>query len=183
MNRRSIFSLRGTRTQQQLVLKALSRCKFPWSLLQAGLGRVGKKNIPVTWADLSSQGAWGLAYFDGRIELEQSLVSQPDTVQSVFLYESAHMVDFFYLTDAMRQQIYAVYHTGRGDKHKWYDNPDYFQDLGEAFMGGFAAAYSDLPPDPRFKHKTTPFLAAKLVQIITPTWKIAAEQDFRHSGR
>lgn len=95
----------------------------------------------------------GLAWYSGRITLEQSM----DTVLAteVFLAEAAHMVDFFYMTPEMRDAVFLAFHPGQtkaeafGHGHGWFEetgNNDYWSWVGEGFMGGFTAAFSDLRP-------------------------------------
>ncbi len=109
MVRFRIFEIRGTAAQTAAVVEALRRCDFPWRRLKKRLLKEqGRGFIPVSLADLKPRGANGLAYYSGRIELEQTL--SHEEIMRVFLAEAAHMVDFFYLTPAKRAAIFKLYH-------------------------------------------------------------------------
>ena len=158
-----IFELRGTPSQQALVERALARCDYPFDRLAAGLAaQAGRSVIPVEWTDLSAYGArghgdieahvlfrervLGLAWYEGRISIEQSLEAQPELAQEVFLAEAAHMVDFFALTDEQRAAIVRAYHGEALDAHGWFDVGGYGEWVGEAWMAGFTLAFSDVVP-------------------------------------
>lgn len=96
--------------------------------------------------------ALGLAYYSGKIELEVTL--SPALAIEVFLAEAAHMIDFFYMTPRQRESIFDVFHGADDDPHGpdtdahghgWFEetgNNDYWSWVGEAFMGGFIAAFA-----------------------------------------
>lgn len=158
-----------------------------------------KASIPVEWVDLSryaqslseskSKGGHnhihenddvghpiefrnrvlGLAWYSGKISVEKSLVSEPVLAQEVFLSEVAHMVDFFYMSEEQRKQIFLSYHGGDASEHghDWFDKGTYWEWIGESFMNGFVKAYSDVPVAmDNFTHKTTDEVAAQIRDIL-----------------
>lgn len=149
---------------------AIDRCDFTFNLLAPILNSsTGKTSIPVEWTDLSnfSLGATsaeydvleyrnrvlGLAWYSGKISLDNSLVDNPEFAQEIFLAEAAHMVDFFYMTDAMRDRIVAVYESADG--HGWFDVGGYNDWFGESWMSGFTLAFSDITPTISMTHEVT----------------------------
>lgn len=165
------------------------------------LAEKGKSKIPVEWVDLSRYAAQlaeqkaqgkhahihergdtghpiearsrvlGLAWYSGKVSIEQSLESEPQLAMEVFLAEGAHMVDFFYMTDEQRGEVFDAYHADDLPEHghDWFDKGTYWEWVGESFMSGFMVAYSDLPISlDNFTHKTTTEVANKIRQILTP---------------
>ncbi len=86
----------------------------------------------------------GLAWTNGRVQLEAGLEQNARLAQEVFLSEGAHMVDFFYMTDADRQGITDALHGGPAAEHGhgWFDVGPYETWAGEAFMGQFIASFA-----------------------------------------
>jgi hypothetical protein len=93
---------------------------------------------------LSSHGAWGLYWLSGRIEVERT-IDNPEFLAEVLLSEVAHAVDMFTLTPADRLSLAATWHPSGPDEHTWFDSGPYETWVGEAFMGLFVAAFSDVP--------------------------------------
>lgn len=128
--------------------------------------------------------ALGLAWYSGRVSIEQKLVNDPDLAVEVFLAEGAHMVDFFYMTDAMREFVFDAYHGvgadhthGPGDtSHGWFEetgNQDYWSWVGESFMSGFTRAYGKgiverLESRQPWRHRSTPHAVAAIFATLTP---------------
>ena len=117
-------------------------------------------------------GVLGLFWFDGRVEVEQSLVNNPPLFKEVFLSEGAHAADFFFLwPNNLRQQLYNIYHPNGADTHGYFEGP-YFDMVGEAFMGGFVYATTGRAPTLMgFSHPTTATVAGnikKLLRIVEP---------------
>lgn len=151
-----IFDLSGMNAaQRSIVEQAVARCTFDFDRLQPALRAIGRERISVSFRDLSDPSGYlraqpvkhrggylALAYTDGRIYLERTLVEQPMLGQESFLAEAAHMVDFFYLTDEDRDAIIDATWTS-GDKPGWWSG-SYLQQVGEVFMGAFTRAFSDL---------------------------------------
>lgn len=180
-----MWELRGTDVQNRIVAAALDRCDFPWARLLPGLrASTGRATIPVDWADLSR---WttteqahlldvrgrvlGAAWYSGRITLDLSLADDPELAGEVFVAEAAHMVDFFYLTTAMRTAVWNAVHpdsqdvaadtvmvdgTTVGHGHGWFDVDAYSAWVGEAFMSGFILGFSSFPVTIPFDHVVTP---------------------------
>lgn len=193
----TVFDLQGTEQQRAIIAQAIARCTFPFERLLPGLRReVNRESIPVEWADLTRyagmierehghahvheggdkahvlearQQVLGLAWYSGRVTIEQSLVSRPELAAEVFLSEGAHMVDFFYLTDAQRDAIFSAYHGGGETPphdHGWFDVGGYGDWVGESFMAGFTLAFSDLEPIiGGFTHPTTRDVA-EVIRVI-----------------
>ncbi len=86
-----------------------------------------------------------------RIFVDTSLEPDPEFAMSVVGAEVAHAVDEDLITDAQRNAIMELWHKGGDDGHTWWEKSDYnaeYDNLGgEAFMGEFVKAYSDLPFD------------------------------------
>lgn len=113
----------------------------------------------------------GLAWYSGKISIAAELVEEPTLAQEVMLAEGSHMVDFFYMTDEHRKELFKVFHSGSDAPHghEWFDNASYWDDVGEAFMAGFCYAYSDLiPDDSSFSHRATPAIGQQIRSILTP---------------
>lgn len=105
----------------------------------------------------------GLAWSDGKIELDVSLEANPELAQEVFLSEVAHEVDWFdpAMDRAGEQLIWDAFHGGGDDigahGHDWFDVGPYESWAGEAWMGLFTAATSDVRVTlTQFVHKVTP---------------------------
>lgn len=125
--------------------------------------------------------ALGLAWYSGRISIEQTLVNNPDLAIEVFLAEGAHMVDFFYMTQEMRNEIFDEFHhtpdhlntTQHG--HGWFEetgNQNYWSWVGESFMAGFMMAYAPGSPMPLFprqpwEHRATSEIASEIKRLLT----------------
>lgn len=109
----------------------------------------------------------GLFWFDGRVEVEQTLVSQPSMFMEVFLSEGAHASDFYYLwPNNLRPTLTAIYHPNGPDTHGYFEGP-YFDMVGEAYMGGFYYASTDRPPTLLgFTHPSTQAVALKIKQLL-----------------
>ena len=120
----------------------------------------------------------GLAWYSGKITLEQTLVNSPTLAQEVLGAEIAHMVDFFDpLMDAGgRGRINAAYH-GVVHEHEitdhghdqWFDEGGYYDWPGESFMEGFTRAFSNVPVTiSGFTHKTTPEVVRVIRDVLDP---------------
>lgn len=144
-----IFDLSGLDEQEQrIITAALERCSFDFDQLRDGLERkTDRTSIPVEFIgglDYTVDGdedVRGLAWDDGKIQLDGDLVAEPTLAELTFMLESAHMVDFFLLTGAQREAIMDAY--GATD---WFDEngeQDYTRWAGEAFMEGFVKAFTD----------------------------------------
>lgn len=129
----------------------------------------------------------GLAWYSGKVSVDQSLVSDPLLMQEVFLAEGAHMVDFFYISPEQREAIFRAYHGGdtTAHDHGWFEetgNQDYWSWVGESFMGGFIQAYSDIEPTlDAFVHKSTDEIGRQIRDILTPTPAQARFFGVQHS--
>lgn len=124
----------------------------------------------------------GLFWFAGPqaplLEIHSPLVqSNPGLAQLVFLAESSHFLDYYYMlpTDKWRR-VLAIYHPNGPDSHIWLPdgrrgggNAIYKDEVGESFMGGaiMAAAPSfDISPLNFFTHPTTPAIAAQIRPLL-----------------
>lgn len=110
--------------------------------------------------------AWGLFWFDGRIQIENTLRGQQDNIDWVLSAEIAHAVDVFYaMGKGMRTALNALVHP-TPDAHPWFGGP-YWEQPGESFMAGFGLAYTDfVAEDPRFLHKFTKGMAPAIRTIL-----------------
>jgi len=129
--------------------------------------KVDKDGNIIDEGNKAAVGVLGLFWFDGRVEVEQSLVSNPALFKEVFLSEGAHATDFFYLwPNNLRKPLYDIYHPNGPDQHGHFEGP-YFDTVGEAFMGGFVYATTDKPPSLLgFSHVTTKEVAAKIKTLL-----------------
>jgi hypothetical protein len=116
----------------------------------------------------------GLAWYEGKVSIEKSLVNEPELAMEVFMSEGAHMVDFFYMSPEQRQAIFDLYHGGDTNPHDhgWFEetgNNDYWSWVGESFMAGFCFAYTDIVPTmDSFTHPSTPAIGQEIRKILTP---------------
>lgn len=127
----------------------------------------------------------GLAWYSGKVTLDTSLEAEPELAAEVFLSEGAHMVDFFYMDGLQRVAVYNAFHLDNpehqlkdhadvpdgqdmGHGHGWFDVGGYYSWVGEAFMGGFVRAYSDVQVTIDFDHRATPAAAGAIRQALTP---------------
>lgn len=171
----------------------------------------GKTQIPVTFRDLSTFGqalahdtdghelgvhvirgqdsaeaALGLYWFDNRVEIEQTLVNNPLLAMEVFHAEGAHATDFNYMwPKGWRPVVYGYYHASGPDEHGWFEGP-YYTTVGEAFMGGFIRAFTDIPVSLQgFVHVTTDTIAAQIRSLLMPVtppddidWSQVSDAEF-----
>lgn len=121
----------------------------------------------------------GLAWSNGKIEIDASLENQSELAQEVFLSELAHQVDWFdpAMDAAGEERIWDAMHPGvdstTGDHgHSWFDVGAYETWAGEAWMGLFTAAASDVAVSlTQFTHKITPEainMARRVLDIDVP---------------
>jgi len=186
----------NTSYQRRLVEEAISQCTFPYERLLPKLKSEQHKDlIPVEWRNLAQgaaalshstyhkqgihpivvrQQTLGLAWYSGKIELDLSLEHTPSLAKEVFLAESAHMVDFFYITPEQRAEMFKIFHHGDTTPHDhgWFEetgNQNYWAFVGEAWMGGFIQAYTELEPSlGNFEHKINEAEAQQIREILTP---------------
>lgn len=146
-----------------------------------------------TWAHVHTEEAHGvafrnivlgLAYYSGKVVLHTGLLTNPRLAGEVFLSEAAHMVDFFELSDEQRRGVYNSLHSGTehdytgaapivdgtnlGHDHGWFDVGSYREWAGEAWMGLFVRAYSDLPVTIPFTHPPTNEAVQEVRNLLTP---------------
>ncbi len=122
----------------------------------------------------------GLAWYSGKISIEQTLESNPDLAGEVWISEGAHMVDFFYMTDEHRIAVWNSVHPPEqhipagtniedgvdlSHGHGWFDMASYREWVGEELMGLFVKSFSDFPLTIDFAH----------------TWDIDAIQQVRYA--
>lgn len=128
----------------------------------------------------------GLAWYSGKVSLDLSLESDPDLAAEVFLSEGAHMVDFFYMDDAMRVAVWNAVHppeqhihdapditdvidgTDIDHGHGWFDVATYREFVGEAFMGAFVRAFSDVPVRIPFAHQVDADMPDMVDALVRP---------------
>lgn len=125
----------------------------------------------------------GLAWYSGRITIEQTLVNEPELAGEVILSEGAHAWDFFGMTDDDRIAVWNAVHPPHqqlppGTKitdgvdldhgHGWFDVSDYYSFVGEALMGLFVRAFSNYPVTITFRHPVTTDSARKVRELVYP---------------
>lgn len=204
----------GTAQQVGIINEALRRIDFPHDLMLPKLAaKTGRDYIPVDWQDLSRyfmgheeadghihhhggtadpyvreiegrKAVLGLAWYAGRVTIHTGLVSNPTLAMEVFASEAAHMVDFFYMTDAMRLAIFNSFHTPDQQApegspihdghdvnhgHSWFDVGGYYSWVGESFMDAYVRAFSDIPSTiSGFVHRTTPEVIRVTREVLLP---------------
>lgn len=187
---------------------------------------VGRSVIPVEWGDLSRYNlipdetehlhvhmngdtghpitrdidgrhrVLGLAWYSGRVTLDNSLEFDDELAMEVFLSEGAHMIDFFWMTPEHREAIWNALHadhedaehvpdTGEVDHgHSWFDVGGYYSWVGEAWMGLFVRAYSDLPVTIDFDHPPTDAAVAEARAALTPYFQTkSGKVHDKHRGQ
>jgi hypothetical protein len=83
----------------------------------------------------------------------------------ILAWEAAHVVDIYSLSDSDHAAITDLYHSG-ADDHGWFAGR-YDDQVGEAFMEGFVAAYCPrLEAPSTFSHETTPDVAAGIRDLL-----------------
>lgn len=126
--------------------------------------------------DASRSRVLGLAWYSGKITLEQTLEQNPALAHEVLGAEMAHMVDFFdpLMDNGGRERINTAYHGGTLHDHghdQWFDEGTYWDWPGESFMEGFTKAFSDIPTTmDNFTHKTTPYVVAVIRDVLDPKY-------------
>lgn len=102
----------------------------------------------------SAAAAWGLFWFDGRIQVERSLMNQQDNIDFVVSAEIAHAVDVFYgQAMGFRPIIQQLLSPLPPPSQPWFGGT-YWDQPGESFMAGFGLAYTDfVDEDPRFRYR------------------------------
>lgn len=117
----------------------------------------------------------GLAWSNGKIELDLSLERLPELAQEVFLSEVAHEVDWFdpAMDRAGEERVWDAFHPGMtpddigGHGHDWFDVGPYESWAGEAWMGLFTAASSDVRVTlTQFVHRVTPEAVAVTRELL-----------------
>lgn len=91
----------------------------------------------------------------GRIEVSKDIMHDVPLAQEVFLAEAAHAVDYGVMTDAQRNEIFAIVHRGdttQHGTHGWWEERGgqrYWNDwVGENFMALFMRAFAKKLPRP-----------------------------------
>lgn len=106
----------------------------------------------------------------GRIELDEGL--SDELAQEVLIAESAHALDYGWMTAEQRKVIMDAYHEGSSDPEDWFEehgSEDYWDWTGESFMIGFAKAFAPgvaTTLGDRFVHKTTPKVIETIKRVM-----------------
>jgi hypothetical protein len=126
----------------------------------------------------------GLAWYSGKISLDLYCEPRPDLAHEVFLSEGAHMLDFFWMQDRHRVMVWNALHPELEDlpintsieeegsiiagDEGWFDVGDYSSWIGEAWMGLFVKAYSDIPVTIPFRRPPTAEAVKYVRKNLTP---------------
>lgn len=193
----SVWAPAGTPEQVQWITDAIAQTTFPWELLGPGLqARTGKTSIPVVFSDLSARGyvyggyvyiltsdhvdatarraVWGLAWSDGRIEIERTL--NREQAQTTWVCEAMHELDWFFMSGAQREAIWRAYHASAGPVaahagHGWFEEAgsrSYGSWVGESLMIGGVRAFSSFTVADQFEHQSTPQVVAAIREALLP---------------
>jgi hypothetical protein len=143
-----IFDVNGDDEHIAVVRRAINRCTYPWERLERRLTKkLGRPTILVTFEDLTAvlpgRTVWGLANRAGTIRIERTLLNRPRLVQEVFLSEGSHMVDYFALRAAQRDDLLKLY--GATVWRPPTGTP-WQQSAFESLMPNFIRAFSDITP-------------------------------------
>lgn len=175
-----IFDLPTDPKEAALIRVALGKTRFDWERLRPGLrDQTGKRSISVRFGFdrpgtvealssgrahmLAQEEALGLAWTDGAIDIAAPLKDQPQLAGEVFMAEAAHMIDFFLLTDSDREQISSAFGTSG-----WWEGA-YEDQVGEAFMGAFIAAFTEFEPTLEPLRQLTPKIIETVRTVLTPS--------------
>lgn len=130
----------------------------------------------------------GLAWYSGRVTLDSSLTGDAELAAEVFHSEGAHMLDFFWMTDRERMAVWNALHpdaedlpldtdvtdgTVIGGTEGWFDVGPYRSWVGEAWMGLFVRAYTDVAVTIPFDRPPTDEAVTYVRSQLTPwfrTW-------------
>jgi len=113
---------------------------------------------------------YGLFWFYGLVEVEETLVQTPILFIEVFLAEGAHAIDFYYmLPTGKRGVIHAIMCSGH-TKHAWFQPTPYFEMPGEGFMAFPIAGFSDVPVTLQgFSHQAIEPALSLVKKVLVPT--------------
>ena len=160
----SVFDLSSLRAAEVVwAQETLSQeCSFDWDELG---GHMGDRRVHVELGDPPARGMYYPAEY--RLEVHKYYFQhEPAVAARVLAWEAAHVVDLMSLTDTQRGRIQALYHDGHSDSHGWFSGR-YAEQVGEAFMEGFVAAYCPgLAAESVFTHETTPAIATEIKDIL-----------------
>jgi hypothetical protein len=138
-------------------------CDYDWTRLAQGLD--GRK-VKIEIATPSARGMFYPA--EMRVEVHRYYYKNaPQQAGRILAWELAHAVDFLAMTSEQREQILGLYNYGPEDPQEWLTGP-YEDQVGEAFMEGFVAAYC-APLSVRsdyFSHRTTPEIGQGIRQVL-----------------
>lgn len=122
----------------------------------------------------------GLAWYSGKVSMDTSLEFDDELAFEVFLSEGAHMIDFFWMTQEHREAIWNALHVDAEDSdhvteegevghgHSWFDVGGYYSWVGEAWMGLFVRAYSNVLVTIDFDHPPTDAAVREARLALTP---------------
>jgi hypothetical protein len=164
-----MFVYQGAPAQQAMLRSAVDKIKFPWPVLLAHMGgdhniesafvnRNGLNGVPGTadqYPTPFNLTSFSIGYYDmatihpgalstsnpygGVIAISQNYQNSQSTTDFLVAYELGHIVDWHWLTDAMRAQITAIQH---GQSSPWLGG-NYADNNGEAWCSGFGMAFAD----------------------------------------
>ncbi len=118
------------------------------------------------------RGIAGVFWSDGRIKIDISLESRPDSAREVLSAEIAHAVDFgLPFTDDQKRRIMKLIHPAGDDNHTWWEvasyGGEYYTLGGETNMALFTHAYSQMEPyQAPFVHKSTRAISSAYREIV-----------------
>jgi hypothetical protein len=141
----------------------IEQCSFDWDRL---LAKLNGSRVKVRIAEPPARAMFYPA--DPRVEVHRYFYRSERAVAGRLLaWETAHAVDIFLLSEEQRLEIMELYHGGSSDDHGWLSG-DYGDQVGEAFMEGFTAAFCPglTSSTSSFNHVTTPEIAERLREIV-----------------
>ncbi len=124
----------------------------------------------------------GLAWYSGKVTLDVGLEQDPRLAHEVLLAEGAHMVDFFYMTNAHRRAVVNALHRDQlpagyevqdgapfgldGHQCGWFEVGPYGMWVGEAMMEAFIESFSPVQVTIQLGHPVSPVQAAYIRRLL-----------------
>lgn len=154
---RLVFNLSKLTDGQKRWARAIlgEGCDFGWDRL---VGPLAGRKIKIVLGDPPARAM----FYPGelRLVIQRYFYREERTEASRLLgWEIAHAIDLLVMSDDDRHAIVDLYHSDDTDNHGWLSG-SYEDQVGEAFMEGFVAAFCPaLSVEPMFGHETTSEIA------------------------
>jgi len=174
LERGPIFDLSSlTEIQRSWIEEILEQSTFDWSLLELDEPvKIEFEELNPGMTTANPEFYYGLSSYEKPLIEIDSTIDKKEAVRA-FMWEAAHLVDFYYMTPSQRSKIWNVYVKENNlEDPVWFyksDTPSqdkYFKQIGESFMIGFTRAFSDIKTtDESYAAKSTP----EVIKVIRET--------------